>query len=175
MRAVEQFAFEGREETLGHGVVESIPDRAHRRHHAPSSAALPEGEGGILATLVGVVDDRIWTALLHGHLQGVEHEFGAQVRGHRPAHDSAAEHVEDDGQVHESRQSRHVSDVSHSQPVWSIGMEAALDQVRRRAGLGVAACVRGPLRRLTPAKPAWRITRATRLRLTSVPCSANSA
>ena len=43
-------------------------------------------------------------------------------------------------QVQESRQGRHVSDVSHPQPVWSIGMEFAFDPVRRRAGFGVAAC-----------------------------------
>ena len=51
VRAVEQLAFEGGEEALGHGVVEALPDRAHRRDHAPSPAALAEGEGGVLAAL----------------------------------------------------------------------------------------------------------------------------
>ena len=51
VRAVEQLAFEGCEEALGHGVVEAPPDRAHRRHHAPSPAAFTEGEGVGLAAL----------------------------------------------------------------------------------------------------------------------------
>ena len=51
VRAVEQLAFEGGEEALGHGVVEAVPDRARRRDHAPSPAAFTEGEGGVLAAL----------------------------------------------------------------------------------------------------------------------------
>ena len=82
VRAVEQLAFEGCEEALGHGVVEAIPDRAHRG--GPSPAALAEGEGGVLAAWVAVVDDRVRAALLYGHVQGVEHELGAQMPGHRP-------------------------------------------------------------------------------------------
>ena len=81
VRAVEQLAFEGGEEALGHGVVEAVPDRAHRRDHAPSPAAFTEGEGSVLAALVGMVDDGVRAALLHGHVQGIEHEFGAQVPG----------------------------------------------------------------------------------------------
>ena len=145
VRAVEQLAFEGGEEALGHGVVEAVPDRAHRRDHAPSPAAFTEGEGGVLAALIGVVDDGARAALFDGHAEGIEHEFGAQVPGHRPAHDSAAEHVEDDGQVQESRQGRHVGDVSHPQPVRGVGVELTLHQVRCRAGLGVAACGARPL------------------------------
>ena len=83
--------------------------------------------------------------MFDGHVECVEHEFGAQVPGHRPAHDPAAEHVEDDGQVQESRQGRHVGDVSHPQPVRGVGVELTLHQVRRRAGLGVAACGARPL------------------------------
>ena len=51
--------------------------------------------------------------------------------------------------------------------------------VLTRSGAGRACgsrrVVRGPLRRLTPASPASRITRATRLRLTCVPSAASSA
>ena len=92
-----------------------------------------------------MVDDGVRSALLDGHVEGIEHELGAQVPGHRPAHDPAAEHVEDDGQVQESRQGRHVGDVSHPQPVRGVGVELALHQVRHRAGLGVAACGARPL------------------------------
>ena len=48
-----------------------------------------------------------------------------------------------------------------------------------RSGAGRASgsrrVVRGPLRRLMPAKPACFIRRAIRLRLTNRPCSASSA
>ena len=80
-RAFEQFAFESREQALGHGVVEAIPDRGLSTGPPPSPAALAEGEGGVSAALVAVMDDRVRAALLHGPVQGVEHEFGVQVRG----------------------------------------------------------------------------------------------
>ena len=37
--AVEQFAFQGGEETFAHGVVETVAHRAHRRQHADLVAA----------------------------------------------------------------------------------------------------------------------------------------
>jgi hypothetical protein len=39
---------------------------------------------------------------VHGHLQGVQDEVGAQVRGGLPADDHAREDVLDERQVHES-------------------------------------------------------------------------
>ena len=83
VRAVEQLAFEGGEEALGHGVVEAVPDRAHRRDHAPSPAAFTEGEGGGLAALdrtcaeVAALRGERWsrhgrTRLAPGHLMGGE-------------------------------------------------------------------------------------------------------
>ena len=108
-----------------------------------------------------MVDDGVRAALLDGHVECVEHEFGAPALGHRPARpresgDSAAEHVEHDGQVQESRQGRHVEpapaggggDVSHPQPVRGVGVELSFDEVRGRAGMGVAA---GGTRPLAPA------------------------
>ncbi len=59
----------------------------------------------------GVVDDRVRAALLHGHVQGAEHEFGAMAPSHRPAHDPAAEDIEHDGQVQESHLGRHIGGV----------------------------------------------------------------
>ena len=79
----------------------------HRRQRSPKA------KEGVLAAWVAVVDDRVRAALLSGHVQGVEHELGAQMPGHRPARpresgDPTAEPVEDDGQGHEARQGRHV-------------------------------------------------------------------
>ncbi len=41
-------------------------------------------------------------ALFERHLEGVEHQTGAQVGGHGPADDTAAEGIQDDGQVEEA-------------------------------------------------------------------------
>ena len=92
----------------GHGVVVTVPDRAHRRCHARLAAAFTEGHRRVLATLVGVMDDRARASLSHRHVQCVEHQFGAQMVGHRTPHHPAAEHIEYDGQVQESRRSRDV-------------------------------------------------------------------
>jgi hypothetical protein len=37
------------------------------------------------AALVAVVDDILGSTLTHYHLHGIQHEFGAQVVGHRPS------------------------------------------------------------------------------------------
>jgi hypothetical protein len=49
--AIEQLAFEGCEETLAHGVVIRVTDRAHRGAHACIAAAATELDRGILLTL----------------------------------------------------------------------------------------------------------------------------
>ena len=103
LRAVEQLALQRREEALGHRVVEAVADRTHRRRHAPFLTAGAEGQRRVLAALVGVMDHRRRSALLHGHLQRFGHQRRAQVRCHRPTHDPPAEHVEDDGQHRGSR------------------------------------------------------------------------
>ena len=71
-------------------------------------------------------------ASLCSDVQRCEHQFGAQVIGHGPAHHAAAEHVEHHGEVHEPGRGRDVGDVSHPQPVRVVGVEATLDGVRRR-------------------------------------------
>src|SRR5689334_10851275 len=52
-----EFAFEGGEERLGHGVVVGIADRAGRGAHACFPASEAEGHGCVLAALVRMVDD----------------------------------------------------------------------------------------------------------------------
>ena len=68
---------------------------------------------------------------------------------HRPPHDAPAENVEHHGQEHEPRLSRHVGDVGHREPVRGLGLESALDQVRRRTPARLRTC-----RARTPA-PAY--------------------
>src|SRR5579875_2823609 len=52
----EQFAFQGGEEALAHGVVEAVAHGSHRRPHPGLLAAFAEGERSVLAALVGMMD-----------------------------------------------------------------------------------------------------------------------
>ena len=98
------------------------------------------------------MDDRGGASLSHRHVQRVEDQFGAQMVGHRPPHHPAAEHIEYDGQIQESRRSRDVGDISDPQPVRGLGLEATLDQVRRGAGLEVTTCGARPLATTHPGQ-----------------------
>src|SRR5207247_307217 len=53
--AVEELTLERREEALGHRVVEAVADAAHRTRQSGLSKPAPEGEAGVLASVVGVV------------------------------------------------------------------------------------------------------------------------
>ena len=93
---------------------------------------------------LGVMDDRGGASLSHRHVQRVEDQFGAQMVGHRPPHHPAAEHIEYDGQIQESRRSRDVGDIRDPQPVRGLGLEATLDEVRRGAPGGHDAWCAAP-------------------------------
>ena len=69
---------------------------------------------------------------------------------HGPTDDAPAEHVEDDGQVQEAGQGRDVGDVGDPEPVRRVRLEAPLDPIRGRAGLGIPAC---RARAAAPAHP----------------------
>src|SRR5215469_12211299 len=72
--AVQQFKFKRGEKTLASGVIEAVTYRTHRRPHASVFAALAEGQRGILAALVGVVNDAGGgPPLLERHVEGIEH------------------------------------------------------------------------------------------------------
>jgi hypothetical protein len=68
----------------------------HRGLHADFAAAQTEGDRGVLASLVRVVDDRRGLALAHRHVQCVDNELGTQVRFHGPTDDAAAVDIEHD-------------------------------------------------------------------------------
>src|SRR3989339_658424 len=55
--ALYQLRFERGEERLRHGVVEGVSDRAHGAGDPQQLAAVGEGLRGILAALIGMVDD----------------------------------------------------------------------------------------------------------------------
>jgi hypothetical protein len=71
------------------------------------------------------------------HVQCFEHQLGAQVSLHRPAHDSAAEGVQHYREIQETSPGRDIGNVSHPQPIRSWRHEVALDQVRRRTRIAV--------------------------------------
>ena len=81
--SVEELALEAGEEALGHGVVMAAPDRAHRGDDPRLAAPLPEGQRGVLAALVGMMDDRGGASLSECHVERCEHQLGTQVIGHR--------------------------------------------------------------------------------------------
>src|SRR6266478_6348461 len=54
--AIEQLALERREEALAHGVVVGIAHTAHRRPDAGLATAPTEGERGVLAALIRVIE-----------------------------------------------------------------------------------------------------------------------
>ena len=72
MAAVGQFAFEGGEKTLAHGVVEAIAYRTHRRPHARLITTSSKGQRSILAALVGMMDYGGGTTLAKGHIERCE-------------------------------------------------------------------------------------------------------
>lgn len=56
--AVDELALQGREEALGHRVIETVADAAHRRSDAGLLAASAEDEAGVLAAVVRMLAGR---------------------------------------------------------------------------------------------------------------------
>jgi len=114
--AVEQLAFKGGEKALAHRIVEAITDRTHRGSQPSLPAAHPEGDRRVLRALVGMMDHPGGPALRQRHVQGFEHQLGARMSLHRPAHDPAAEGVQHYREILEASPGRDIGDVSHPQP-----------------------------------------------------------
>ena len=84
------------------------------------------------------MDHPLGPALPGRHVQRVQDELGAQVRGHRPTNHPPAPGIDDHSEVQEPRPGWDVGDVGHPQLVWSVRAEVALDQIRRGTGVLVA-------------------------------------
>src|SRR5579884_2674881 len=140
--AVEQLALQSGEEALGQRVVVAVTDRAHGGRDTGLSAALTEGDRGVLTPLVGVMDDAVLGSTPpEGHFECREHQLGAQVIGHRPAHHPTTEGIKDHGQVDKATPGRDIGDVRHPQPVGSGGDKGSADQI------GCRRSCRFPMRR----------------------------
>jgi hypothetical protein len=127
--AIEQFTFEGCEEALAEGIVETITDRAHRGADPSFSAAATKGKGHILATVIGMMDDILGMALLNGHLQSLQDQLCAQVGRHGPADDPTAPGIDYNGQVQEPSPRSDVRNVGYPEFIRAAGREVTLDQI----------------------------------------------
>src|SRR3990170_1656691 len=128
---VEQLALERREEALAERVVVGVAHTPHGRPDAGLATPAPEGERGVLAALVLVMNYIGRPALRHGHVQRRQDELGAERGVHRPANDTPTPRIEDDGEREEAGPGRHVGDVRHPQPVWARRLEVAINEIRR--------------------------------------------
>ncbi len=157
--AIEQFALEGREEALTHGVVVGVAHTAHRRPDAGVTTAPSKGERRVLTPLIGVMNHIGRAALRDRHVERGQDELGAKMGRHRPADDAPAPRVEHDREI-------------RSGPV-----AVKCRSTRSGAGRAIASrtVVRHGFRRLTPCTPACRMSRATRLWPAGRPRAASSA
>ena len=86
----------------------SVAHRLHPRDDTHLAAAFPERVQRILAALVGVTDNPVWPSPPQRPVQRLEHKFGAQMIGHRPAHHSPDECINNDREEQESGTGRPV-------------------------------------------------------------------
>jgi hypothetical protein len=91
-----------------------------------SRSRLPKSQEVYWVPAAGVQDRPDWLATHPGHLQGIDDELGAQVVRDRPAHDPAAEHIEDRGAVDPALGGAVLGDVGDPQPIRLIGDELTL-------------------------------------------------
>src|SRR5512142_576202 len=80
-----------------------------------------------------------------GHLDRVEHHWGAHVARDAPADDHPRERIDDEAHVRHPGPGRDEREVRHPQPVGLAGAELALDQVGVTAGAAVPARRSDPL------------------------------
>ena len=137
--AIKQLTFERSEEALAHRVVVSVADGPHRWPHTGLAAPGAEGERGVLAPLVGMIDDVPRPPLTDRHVERVEHQLGAKVVRYRPADDLPAPGVQHHGEKQEAGHGRHERAVRDSKPVRPRRREIAIHEIRRGTSRLVAA------------------------------------
>jgi len=109
--------------------------------------------------MIRMVNHSTRSALPQRHVQRSEHQLGAQMGSHRPAHNSTTPRVQHHRQVQETGPRRDVGDVGHPELIGSLCREVTLDEILRHA---VIMC---PTRRLDLASS----TDAPQTRLTHQP------
>jgi hypothetical protein len=153
MMSVQQLAFQARKEALGHCIVEAIADRSHRGTNAEHLAALTEGDRGVLAAVIGVMDHLVRTALGESAFDRAQHQLRSQVILHRPADNAPAEHIQHDRQVHESRPSGNVGDIRYPQSIRCCRLKVPLHQIFGRLRVRIAPRSRDESAPTHPTQP----------------------
>ena len=99
---INEFTLQTGKEALRHGVVVCIAHCSHRRSHAHLAAAIAEGQAGVLAPLVAMMNNLFGAALLQSHIQCTEHQFSVHLFTNRPTDHAATPCIEDHGQIDKS-------------------------------------------------------------------------
>lgn len=130
--SIDEFTFERREEALAHGVVVAVSDGSHGGADTRLETALTEGDRGVLASLIGVVDDRVGPTLFEGHVEGSEDELGAEVILDTPTDHPSAPGIEDDCQVDVADSCWYVRDVREPELIGSRRAEVSINKIGGR-------------------------------------------
>jgi len=85
-----------------------------------------KSNGRVLATVIGMVDDILGTALWMAICRGAKTSYGAQMSRHGPADDATAPGVQHDGQVQEAGPGWDVGNAGHPEFVRAAGCEVTL-------------------------------------------------
>lgn len=175
---LQEFALECCKEALSHRVIMGVADRAHQRSHAHLPTALPERRRCVLTAMIEVMGDTsgsLGSSLLECHVERVEHDFGPEMRRHRPADDPATEGVEHYGEIQKSGPCRHIRDVSDPEFVRCTCSEIALNEISCNDFVRVSARGVHATTAMDATMPISRIRRATRFWLTRSPASRRSS
>ena len=80
-----------------------------------------------------MVNDPFRPASPDRHVQGIDHQLGPQVGGHRPAHHAAAEGIHHYGQIQKPRPGPDVGDIGNPELVRPVRRKVTIHQIRGSA------------------------------------------
>ena len=129
----QHFALDFSDGTFHPGVVIRIAGPAHAGLPAVAFQERPGCLAGVLHAAIRMHQQALAGAALGaGHLQRADHEFAAQMIGHRPADDLATPQIHDQRQIHPALGGRHISDVLEPDLIraggrWSLGQPVGRD------------------------------------------------
>ena len=129
------FGLERGEEALHDGIIPHVAGPTHAAGNAMVDQQALELFAGVLASPVGVVQQRLRLAAPPDrHRQSIGNELGRHVRAHRPADDPPREEIEHGRHVKPALRCPDAGEVSDPFAVGSRGLEAAIEHIRRDGG-----------------------------------------